>query len=109
MKRIALAAACLAALSLTGCNEEPTQQMQIRRTQEWSPDQLPVADNPRVDVTRIGVVRDSLAYENRRGIYLIRDNETGREWIGLSGVGIAEVGSHSVQSGKTRTSKEDER
>jgi hypothetical protein len=57
-----------------------------------------VRDNDRIEVTRIGVFQDSLAYNSRRGVYVIRDKQTGREYIGISGVGISEVGSHS--SGK---------
>ena len=59
----------------------------------------------RVTVVRIDVISDSLAYYDKRGVYLIRDNETGREFIGVSGVGIAETGSHL--SGKVH--RQDER
>lgn len=50
----------------------------------------------RVTVQRLGVFSDALAYNERRGIYIIRDTKTGKEFIGVSGVGIAEVGSHLV-------------
>lgn len=53
----------------------------------------------RVSVERIGVFEDTLAYGDRRGVYVIRYLETGREFIGVSGIGISEVGSHS--SGKS--------
>lgn len=53
----------------------------------------------RVIVERIDVVADTLAYGGTRGVYVIRDTATGREFIGVSGVGIAETGSHST--GKT--------
>lgn len=49
----------------------------------------------RVRVTRLSIFHDELAYGNDRGVYLIEDTATGTEFIGVSGVGIAEVGSHS--------------
>lgn len=71
---------------LSGC--EPDESEKIDMTK-------PVEKLDRVDVQRIGVFEDNLAYEGRRGVYLIRDKQTGREYIGVSGIGISEVGSHS--------------
>lgn len=58
-----------------------------------------VTSTGRVTVERIGVVEDTLAYGSRRGIYVIRDRQTGEEFIGVSGVGVAETGHH--RSGKS--------
>lgn len=80
-------------------NARPTTFV-TQGTQEPAPTQ----DGRRITVERIGVVADSLAYGNRRGVYVIRDNKTGTEFIGVSGVGIAETGSH--RSGKTSVSDE---
>jgi hypothetical protein len=44
------------------------------------------------------VFKDTLAYGDQRGLYIIKDTKTNIEYIGVSGIGIAEVGSH--QSGK---------
>ena len=63
----------------------------------------------RFSVQRVGVFRDTLAYENQRGIYLIRDTKTEREYIGVSGIGISEIGSHTEGSGKNETTVLDER
>lgn len=49
----------------------------------------------RVTVERIGMFNDVLAFGDWRGIYVIYDSKTGREYIGVSGIGIAETGSHS--------------
>lgn len=67
---------------------------------------LPVAEggDSRITVERIAVIADSLAYDDKRGVYVIRDKQTGREYIGVSGIGITEVGSHA--SGKSRISDE---
>jgi len=87
----------LAALSLAACSPEPDMAMQIR--QRHAAEAAPASDGNRVTVERIGVLKDDLAYSGIRGVYVIRDKETGREFIGVSGVGISETGSH--QSGKT--------
>lgn len=81
-------------LCLAGCKPEPDTPLISTKT-------VP----PRISVTRIAVFPDDIAYEGRRGIYLIKDAETGKEFFGVSGVGISELGSHS--SGKTHF--EDER
>ena len=95
----------LAALTLAACGPEPDMQMQKRQWQQSrAAEPAPVSDQNRVTVERIGVFRDDLAYGDRRGVYVIRDTTTGREFIGVSGVGIAETGSH--QSGKVRVGDE---
>lgn len=79
------------ALALAACKPEPTLPMAERTTD-------------RVSISRIAVVEDELAYGAKRGIYIIVDQKTGREFIGISGVGISELGSH--KAGKTSTSDE---
>jgi hypothetical protein len=64
----------------------------------------PYETQSRITIQLIGVIEDRLAYSDRRGIYIITDTKTGREYIGVSGIGISEVGSHS--SGKTRVEDE---
>lgn len=56
-------------------------------------------------VTRVAIFEDELAYNNRRGIYEIVDLNTGKKYLGVSGIGICEIGSHSVG----KSSVEDER
>lgn len=98
--------AVLALLALTGCGPSPNMAM-YDQTQAAKP--APIADNHRVTVTRIGVFRDDIAYDDTRGIYLIVDTKTGTEFIGISGVGITESSSHMVSTGKTHYVTEDER
>jgi hypothetical protein len=86
----------LAAALLAGCTPDPDMQMESKS---------PVQSNPRVTVTRIGIFGDQLAYHERRGIYVIQDAKTGKEFIGVSGIGITEVGSHS----QGKTTAQDER
>lgn len=61
--------------------------------------------NDRFSIERVGVFGDGLAYGDRRGIYLIKDKISGKEFVGISGIGITEVGSHPVGE----TTAEDER
>lgn len=83
----------LAGVLLAGC--DPTDS----RVQPVSPMTIQAA-KPRFEVTRVQKFQDSLAYNSERGIYLVRDTETGAEYFGVSGVGITELGSHS--SGKSQ-------
>ena len=71
--------------------------------------EVTVKDNARATVTRIGVFEDDLAYKSKRGVYLIRDEKTGKEYLGVSGIGISELGSHSQMAGKVMTTRQDER
>lgn len=59
----------------------------------------------RFEIERVAKFQDDLAYNDERGIYIIKDKKTGIEYLGISGIGISELGSHSV--GKQR--KTDER
>lgn len=85
----AAAVAC-SALLFGGCSPKPDTTMGVT---------TPVETSARIAVTRIGVIEDSLAYGGRRGIYIITDTKTGKEYVGVSGIGISELGSHSA--GKT--------
>jgi hypothetical protein len=84
MKRLALLVFLLAA----GCT--PSADMDLK-----------TESTGRVEVTRIGVFKDSTAYNSTRAIYLIVDTETGKEFIGVSGVGISETGSHVVSKNQS--------
>lgn len=95
--KLNVAALMLSVLALTGCAPEPTMMMGNQNT-------VQLQDQNRVQVTRIGVFKDDLAYNSRRGVYVIVDTKTGKEYIGISGVGIQEVSSH--QTGKTTTTVE---
>lgn len=59
---------------------------------------------PRIEITKIEVITDRLAYDNKRGVYLIKDTKTGIEYLGVSGIGISELGDH--MAGKTTVSDE---
>jgi hypothetical protein len=88
----------MVAMLLAGCDENP------QFAQSRHPDPLSVGQNTRVIVSRIGVFQDNLAYDGKRGIYIIQDLETGTELVGISGVGIAITGSHAA--GKSRLKDE---
>lgn len=90
------------AMTLAAC--APSADMAMQTKQRRSATAVPVSGGDRITVERIGVFKDDLAYNERRGVYVIRDSQTGREFIGISGVGIAEAASH--QSGKVRVNDE---
>lgn len=84
-----VAAAVAMGVLLSGCLELPPSPPDVREG-------AVEADTGRITVVQIGVVRDDLAYNNRRGIYIITDKGTGAEYIGVSGIGVSELGSHST-------------
>ena len=87
------------------CNAEQAAARPTTYVTSAAANALPAPSLPRrVTVDRVDVVADTLAYGGARGVYVIRDAQTGREFIGVSGVGIAETGDH--QSGKMRARDE---
>jgi hypothetical protein len=101
MNRSLLAVTLLAAL--TACTQrgpQPDTELTTPRSQ-LGPKELAAG---RFKVERVGVFSDGLAYGDKRGIYVITDTKTGQEFVGVSGVGISELGRH--QSGKTSVSDE---
>lgn len=94
-----------------GCGPSPDTQMRVREYQQSEQSRpIPVdTANRRFEIERVGVFRDDLAYNDKRGIYVIRDQHTGREYLGISGVGISELGSHLVPMGKAMMKRADER
>lgn len=108
----------LTALVVAACGPEPDGYA-VQRQQRTQAQPIPVPSaasvfqpnapppatyGPRITIERIAVMRDDIAYNNVRGLYIIRDTQTGAEYIGVSGIGISETGSHSA--GKTRTRDE---
>jgi len=95
MLKIKLLASIATLFILNACEKSP-DWMQAHSAK-------PVSINPgsseRITVNRLSVFNDNLAYGGQRGIYLIKDNESGNEYIGVSGIGISETGSHT--SGKS--------
>lgn len=87
---------------LAGCGPEPTMQMRSLEQERQQRSVSAMDSNQRIQVTRIGVFRDETAYQNRRGVYVIVDKQTGREYIGISGVGISEVGDHPAGKSRVR-------
>ena len=61
-------------------------------------------ESGRFKVERLAVLGDKLAYNGVRSLYRITDTQTGQEWVGLSGVGVSELGQHAV--GKTNVADE---
>ena len=94
MKNIIKTLLILISFHLSSCVEEDMEMNEKVISEQYQ----------RFEVTRENVFRDDLAYENKRGIYIILDKETGKEYIGVIGIGISELGSHQVD--KTRVKDE---
>jgi hypothetical protein len=72
-------------------------------------EKISASSNQRFSVERVGVFEDDLAYGNRRGIYIFTDRDTGKQYIGMSGIGISELGAHPMVHGKPQSTVQDER
>lgn len=84
--------------TLAGCEvDEGVKQSQNAK-------QVTILSSDRFKIERVSIFRDRLAYGTERGVYVITDTETGQEFVGVSGVGISELGVH--KSGKTQISDE---
>lgn len=90
----------ISALFLYGC-DQPPQPVKIQSSVG--------ADGERFTVLQVAKFDDSDAYNSSRKIFLITDKQTGNEYVGVSGVGISEFGSHTYSSGKQVLSARDER
>ena len=77
-------------IGILGCNPEPTIEMKV------APQKVEAQEHSDYSISRVGVFKDDLAYNQLRGIYEIIDNKTGKKYIGVSGIGICELGSHRV-------------
>jgi hypothetical protein len=91
----------IAALFLAACDQKPDAAL-IDST-------VSTADTGRFQVKEMARFRDSDAYNNSRKIFLITDKDSGKEFIGVSGVGISEVGTHTYSNGKQVLTTTDER
>jgi hypothetical protein len=54
-----------------------------------------VENSDRFSVTRVSRFYDSDAYSQYRSVFVIKDNISKKEYVGISGIGISETGSHS--------------
>ena len=84
---------------LLGCSQEPPKKMDMEIN----------ATNGSVSIQRIMVFADDLAYDGKRGVYLIKDHASNREFIGISGIGISDIGAHVERIGRTPILTENER
>lgn len=89
---VVLAAAC--------DSVEPDMEMGV---QSEPPNPNAAESLKRFKITRVGVFKDDLAYGGKRGVYQIRDVHTGKEWVGVSGVGISQLGCHDDGNDGTDT------
>jgi hypothetical protein len=106
MKTVILASALailVSACGQTGDEVSPRKAQAIQQKDElrksWA-----MPSEGRFKLERVQDFQDNAAYNNYRSVYLLVDTETGKEYVGISGVGISEVGSH--RSGKSSSTDE---
>ena len=75
---------------VTGCDQERPTEAYITLKKET----ITEAES-RFDVARVSQFKDDLSYGGWRGIYIVKDKKTNKEYLGVSGIGISELGSHT--------------
>jgi hypothetical protein len=78
-------------LTLTGCGSEDYKNTPKSSVIYEEPVSNPI--RPRFSINLEQILEDKLSYGGNRGVYRIVDNETGKEYFGISGIGITELGS----------------
>lgn len=63
-----------------------------------------IQDTGRFDLRKVQTFFDKDSYSSTRSVYILKDKQTGKEFIGISGIGISELGSHT--SGKSTIADE---
>lgn len=79
---------------LTGCVEKSAAQLDKESDLRKQSESIRTQNLERVKVIELSRFLDN--ENNYRTTYLITDTKTGKEFIGVSGVGIAETGTHLV-------------
>jgi outer membrane biogenesis lipoprotein LolB len=88
-----------ATLLLAGCQktDQHLPNVEAQATQA-------TVEPSRFDLKQVGQFEDYEAYTDSRTIYILTDKQTGQQFVGVSGIGISELGSHP--SGKSTVSDE---
>lgn len=97
-----LLSTCLLAATATndGCPAPPPEAPNIELTQ-GNAEALKDAHSSRFTIHREAKFDDAFAYGGKRAIYILTDTETGRQYVGVSGIGLGELGSHQVDDKNT--------
>ncbi len=85
MKKLIL---ILIAFSIAACADNSDQTNLINSKFESA------ENSDRFTVTKVSKFKDTDAYNQYRCIYLIKDNLKNKEYLGVSGIGVSELGSH---------------
>lgn len=79
------------ALSIVGCDPEPTIRMK-----DEGETKVELQTDCKYEIKRVAVFEDNLSYNGKRGVYEVIDKKTGQTYLGISGIGITERASHSA-------------
>lgn len=86
------------AMLFLGC--EPAKEVEHKKMQlDYN-----TPSDGRFELEKVQSFVDGDSYSRTRSIFILTDKQTGKEYVGVSGVGISEMGSHL--SGKTTVSDE---
>jgi hypothetical protein len=100
MKRLFEAVGVVGLLSVVplcvvvGCVPTPAVKAPEISLTEGSPE-LVAAAGSRFQIHKEATFRDELSYHRERAVYILTDTETGKQYVGIGGVGISELGDHT--------------
>ena len=102
--KIFIALALTLAFIFSGCESASSKYPSVSG-QVYKEEPKIISNTSEFDLVKKQSFFDDDAYSQVRSVYVLKDKTTGKEYIGVSGIGISERGSHT--SGKSTI--EDER
>lgn len=77
------------AILLCGCDATSIYDQAMYRQERQD---IKISPEPgRFEIHRVDLFTDNTAYNNTRGVYVIKDTRTGKEYFGVAGIGISEL------------------
>ena len=98
MKYLIMVLSVICVLVYVGCDLDENRKMSMNapEVEVKSPEMVVQTQTERFRVMKVQMFKDPDAYMGLRCVYVITDQVTKREYLGVSGVGISDLGSHSV-------------
>lgn len=95
---LSLISALFISAGLSGCEGKKDKYPSVSG-QVYKEEPKIISNTSEFDLVKKQSFFDDDAYSQVRSVYILKDKQTGKEYIGISGIGISERGSHT--SGKS--------
>lgn len=111
MKKIFIGLASCLVVFFSGCENDKApvvkefyprinDKSQMEVVTENVPTRTVVKPDLKFNIDMVQTFGDPYAYGGKRSVYIVKDLETGKEYIGVSGIGISERGVHDCGKNK---------